>query len=121
MSIRIQFEQNETRVAARLSGSGLVGEVTQFYPQMLEACERAGTKKLLFDLSRVRVVLSLQDRYELGNRAALFARKSIKIAVLAVPGQLDPERFAAIVAKNRGVNVLVFTDEAEAEAWLEKD
>lgn len=121
LSIRIQIEQNETRVAARLYGSGLVGEVTQFYPQMLAACEQAGAKKLLLDLARVRVVLSLQDRYELGNRAGIFARSSIKVAVVAAPGQLDPERFGLVVAKNRGVNALVFTDEAEAEAWLEKD
>jgi len=57
------------------------------------------------------------DRYDL---AVLAARDSVgaPIALVATEALVDPRRFGEVVARNRGLNVRVFTDMDEATAWL---
>jgi len=58
--------------------------------------------------------------YEQGEGAKLFKRYGIKIAVVVSEEKLEPEKFAEMVARNRGVNACVFTDYQTAEEWLLK-
>jgi hypothetical protein len=60
------------------------------------------------------------DRFLLGERLGIFARYGIKVAFVSRPEQLDPRRFAVVVAQNRGVKVETFTDLQAAEEWLLK-
>jgi len=48
----------------------------------------------------------------------VFARHRIKVAFFSRPDQLDPGKFGALVAQNRGVSVDAFTDLCAAEEWL---
>jgi len=41
-----------------------------------------------------------------------------RVAVLLSPEVIDPEKFGAQVARNRGLHVDNFTDRDEALAWL---
>ena len=64
---------------------------------------------------------SLASRFFLGDAGEVFLDyKLIKVAVLAKPEQLDRERFGEKVARNRWINVRVFTIVEEAEDWLLK-
>ena len=44
----------------------------------------------------------------------------IRLAVVARPEMIDPEKFGVIVARNRGMVSNVITSEAEATAWLDQ-
>ena len=45
---------------------------------------------------------------------------ALKTAILAREDQVLPDRFAETVAVNRGINLRIFTDIAEAKRWLEE-
>jgi len=60
------------------------------------------------------------DMYEQGEGAKLFNSYGIKVAVVVAEDNLEPEKFAEMVARNRGVNACVYTDYQTAEEWLLK-
>ena len=86
----------------------------------MQACLERGVRKILIDFTQlVHGPMSVMDRFDLGEGIAKFWDRSITIAVLARPDQLDPKRFAKVVAANRGLQVEVFTEEAEAIRGLQ--
>jgi len=61
--------------------------------------------------------MSDMDRYDTGVLAARHA-VAAPIALVASETLVDPRRFGELVARNRGLNVRVFTNMDEATAWL---
>jgi len=122
MSIQLQIEQMPGYLAARLIGSGTLEEALQQIELVAEHCKHTNNDKLLIDTTRyeVDVKISLVDRFLLGERLGIFARYGIKVAFFSGPEQLDPRRFAVVVAQNRYVKVETFTDLQAAEEWLLK-
>jgi hypothetical protein len=78
--------------------------------------------KLLVDTTRMVTpgMPTTLDRYTLGVTFAQAARSSVRVAVIVKPEMIDPERFGVTVATNRGMQVNVFTNEADALAWLDQ-
>lgn len=75
-------------------------------------------RAILVDLREITDArLSDMDRYDAG---VLASRESIgaPVAVVASEQFVDPRRFGEVVARNRGLNLRVFTDMDEATAWL---
>ena len=58
------------------------------------------------------------DRYTMGEQFANAGWFSVRLAVVARAELIDPQRFGVTVARNRGLDVDVFTSEAKALAWL---
>ena len=68
-------------------------------------------------------VPTILDRFEMGLRMAQHYRESdprIRLAVLGNEPMIHPDRFGELVARNRGADARVFTDEAEALAWVRR-
>ena len=64
---------------------------------------------------------SILDRFDLGVRvAALHFEHTprIRLALLGHEPMIHPDRFGEIVARNRGADARVFTNEREALDWL---
>ncbi len=118
MSIQLRIERRERWIVARLRGAGKMEELTRHYAPIAAECLRANLTRLLVDFTKVQVPLSTRDRYELGSRAVIFARHGIKVAAVARPAQIDQAKFGELVAKTRRVNVRLFAEMREAEAWL---
>ena len=60
-------------------------------------------------------VPTILDRFELGTHIAknyLESEPRIRLAVLGHEPMIHPERFGELVARNRGADARVFTDEA---------
>ncbi len=47
------------------------------------------------------------------------ARGSVRLAIVARPEMIDPQKFGVTVAANRGLVSNIFTIEGEARAWLD--
>lgn len=79
---------------------------------------------LLIDVRQVAGrIPTILDRFEMGLRMAQHYRESdprIRLAVLGHEPMIHPERFGELVARNRGADARVFTDEAEALAWVRR-
>jgi hypothetical protein len=76
-------------------------------------------RAVLLDLRDVPGPYTFMDRVQLGEAAGKHLAGT-PIAVVLYEEQADPERIGKLVARNRGANVEVFTDPAEAQAWVQK-
>ena len=83
---------------------------------------RANRSAVLVDVRQVTGrVPTILDRFEMGMRIAKHYLESdprIRLAVLGHEPMIHPERFGELVARNRGADARVFTDEAQALEWL---
>jgi hypothetical protein len=61
------------------------------------------------------------ERFILGGQFARAAQRAVKVAFVARPELIDPNRFGLNVARKRGLVSEVFTAEADALAWLLAD
>jgi hypothetical protein len=119
MSIQLQIEEMPDYLAAKFTGAGAAEEIWRQFELIAKHCKRANKNKLLLDSTETRGKTSLADRYRLGDEADIFMYyKLIKVAYVGRPEQLDPKRFGEMVARNRWVNVRVFTSVEDAEKWL---
>jgi hypothetical protein len=58
-------------------------------------------------------------RYALAVKWAESAGGALRVALVARPEVIDPQKIGVLMAQNRGVNGDVFTREADALAWLD--
>ena len=83
---------------------------------------RSNRDALLVDVRGVAGrVPTILDRFEFGTRIAkhyLVFDPRIRLAVLGHEPMIHPDRFGELVARNRGADARVFTDEARALDWL---
>jgi len=82
----------------------------------------AGRSALLIDVRGVTGrVPTIFDRFDFGVRIAQHYRESdprIRLAVLGREPMIHPDRFGELVARNRGADARVFTEESPALDWL---
>lgn len=61
---------------------------------------------------------SLPERYFAARQFATTSQSRVQLAVVINAEFIDPEKFGVTVARNSGMNVDIFAQEAEALAWL---
>ena len=114
------MEDGSGYMVARFIGNGKAEVALHHFEEIAEECKRTNKKKLLIDCTKSKADGSLVDMYEQGEGAKLFTRLGIKVAVAVPEEKLEAEKFAELVARNRGVDACVFTDYHKAEKWLLK-
>jgi hypothetical protein len=62
---------------------------------------------------------SIAMRHFLAREWATTAGASMRVAVVAKPEMIDPQKLGVMVARNFGATADAFTSEADAIAWLE--
>jgi hypothetical protein len=83
------------------------------------ACGEKKKTRLLADIRPLTgFTPTTQERYEFGRYAAEICRNLVRVSVVGTADQLDPEQFAVRVARNRGLQIRVFTDAKAAVEWL---
>ncbi|HEY8265548.1 MAG TPA: hypothetical protein VIG03_03185 [Steroidobacteraceae bacterium] len=77
---------------------------------------------VLIDVRKITGRLpTLLDRYDFGVHIAeqyLSSDPRVRLALLGHEPMIHPDRFGELVARNRGADARVFTDEALAVDWL---
>src|SRR5215813_11865846 len=112
MSIQLQIKEMPDYLVVSFVGSGAREDFWLQFELIPEYCKRANKNKLLLDyMGAYRYgEVELADRYFFGEHAQILARcNAVKVAVVARPERVDPERFAEVVARNRGINLRIFT------------
>jgi hypothetical protein len=61
---------------------------------------------------------SLADRFFLVRKWAEVAGTTLRVAIVVPPEWMDAQKFGVTVARNLGLQLESFTDEAAARAWL---
>jgi hypothetical protein len=124
MSIQLQIKEMPEYLVVGFVGTGSRADFWRQFELIPEHCKRANKNKLLLDYTGAYRYgeVELVDRYLFGEHTQILARCSVvKVAVVARPERVDPERFAEMVAQNRGINLRIFTSVEDATEWLLKD
>lgn len=116
MSVDIAWEQLPGYGAARLSGSPTLGQMLSCIE--LIAAETSGWQPplLLVDLRQVDSLRSFTEQFAIGEHAASRLAHLAKVASVVPPERIT--RNSERPARKKGLNLLVFTSEEEAIAWL---
>jgi hypothetical protein len=106
---------------ARYLGSWTMARYKKQMEISVRTCEENKATLLLVDIrSLAGFMPSTQERYELGRYGAQISKGLDRVSILGLSDQIDPEQFATMVARNRGLAVRAFTDAKAAAQWLLK-
>jgi len=103
-SARVSFEQAVEMVASAMR-----------HARALELIDLVVNTKGLVGFGRP----SIFARHSLAVEWARSAGATLRVAMVARPEVIDPQKIGVLMAQNRGVRGDVFTNEAEALAWLD--
>ena len=120
MSMQLKFEEKPNYLFARITGAGVVEEVARHFELLAKQCNHTNKNKLLIDCTEVPAGIPLIDIYHLGERSLVFVQFKCKVAVFCKPEHYDSKSFLETTARNRGVDLCVFTNIEDAEEWLLK-
>jgi hypothetical protein len=121
MSLKNKYEKKAYYLVANFSGNSNLGKIGNRFEELAVHCRDAKKNRLLMNISAIKAVLSFPQRFRAGERMVIFSEYGIKVAVVASLSLVEPRRLAELVAQNRGVDVRIFLDLAEAEIWLQEE
>jgi hypothetical protein len=120
--VRVEVTVHEAYVEFACAGLFSRAEAFRVNNEAFARAAAESRRNILIDARRVVGRLpTILDRYEIGvnvARSYLDQLPRIRLALLGHEPMIHPERFGEIVARNRGADARVFTDETEAIRWL---
>ena len=115
------FEMVGDRGYFRPSGSGSLDQVVTMIEAALREARTRGLREVVVNVSGLTGFASpsVGTRYAFIRQWARTAHGRVRLALVARPAHIDPEKFGVTVAANRGWDANVFVSEADARVWLE--
>lgn len=93
-------------------------EVTNYGMAILGIAIDNDCTRIFCDERKITYNLAVIDTYQLAESAANLGIGLKQIAIVCQPKDIKEGRFFETVSKNRGLNVLLTLDYAQAEEWL---
>lgn len=120
--IRVEVRVHAQHVELACSGKYSRAEAFRIGEQAFREAAGAVRRSVLVDVRGVSGrIPTILDRFDFGVHIAslhLEHKPRVRLALLGHEPMIHPERFGEIVARNRGADARVFTDEADAIEWL---
>lgn len=120
-TVRVNADDGWVEVVHR--GGLALREIEDARREAAELLARTGLSRLLIDGREADVsLLSIAEIYAFStsHASALAATPYVRIAAIISEKQLEQSVFAETVARNRGIDLCIFVDPAEATRWLSK-
>jgi hypothetical protein len=116
--MQIHFENAGPYLAANVSGPYSLQGMRELIDQIAKESAKRKLQRVLVDVSHMTGDAPTLERYEYAQYAAARLQGDVqKCAACAGSGQrLEP--FTEVVARNRGLQLRVFRERAEAVGWL---
>ena len=126
MSISLQVEPSDGYLSVRVTGTFELEAAEAETLRVLQASVEHKLASVLLDIRLLLGAPTILERYEYAEFLVREVRASVvrhggptpRLAYLGLPPLIDPERFGVLVARNRGLPVLVTEDLDEALGWL---
>ena len=115
----LTLENRPGYLYAYVSGEHDSYEVSiQYWQEVIDECRRIGASKTLID-EDLRDNVTMADAFRLTSDLLKMDLHGLKIAFVdRCPDHDELNQFGELVAVNRGVNIKLCKDIAEAERWL---
>lgn len=121
MAYELTIHERPGYLHARATGDRTPQNVLHFLEQAYAACVKGSHSALLVEMDFTGPTLGSPKIFQLVCERSDDARHLRRIAYVDdQPGDPAGPWFAETVARNRGVNVRLFSDLASAEAWLQE-
>ena len=106
----------------RPAGKVTLDEAIELVDQTIAYVRDQRIPKLLFNARNLVgfPAPSLPTRYFAARRFAATSQGLVQLAMVVQADHIDPEKFGIMVARNSGLNADVFSEEKEAEIWLQR-
>ncbi|MCK6499594.1 MAG: hypothetical protein L6Q38_08965 [Nitrospira sp.] len=85
---------------------------------IMATCVRRGFAKAIADARLQTGDLKIFEWHALASHFELSWPRSVRIAIVDNPERIKPDRFLETTARNRGIDVMVFSDFDAAVDWL---
>lgn len=93
-----------------------LAQAIEIFVEIAELAEQHKRSRILFDITGVKQIPPVMDRYDLGEQAAKIWGHHLKIALVTRPKEITG--FFENVAVNRGAVLKVTSTIKDAESWL---
>jgi len=115
------FEMAEEHAVFRPTGQVSLDQARQMMISAVAFAREQNIRKLLVVVSGLTGFAppSIVWRYYFMQEVARASGGSVRVAMVARPEMIDPEKFGVTVAANAGLIADIFTSEEEALAWLQ--
>jgi hypothetical protein len=122
MSYHLTLEEHPGYLHAAVTGTHTPENALRFLKEAREACTQRGYNAVLLELKLAGPSLDSTSIFRVIAQRSTDATGLKKIAYVDASSR-DPEKmkFAETVAINRGVNVRLFQDLAQAKEWMALD
>ena len=115
----LEFDLKPGCLRVMLRGRDIIQQKATVIQAIADELKRTHRRAALVDARAVPGPLSFMDRFQLGTTAGRYLAGTA-IGVLARSDQADPHKIGQLVARNRGVDVEVFTEATLAETWMQR-
>ena len=121
MKVMDHFEQVGTRGFYRPVGQVSFEQAVDMIADGIRAARELGLADMLANTTGLTGFTppSVFARHSMALKWAQSAGASMRVALVARPELIDPQRIGVLMYQNRGGNGDVFTNETEALAWLD--
>jgi len=120
MPYQLTLEEHPLYLHAKASGTHSAENVLRFLTEVHAACVERNCLAALLEMGFTGPSLDAGDIFRVVMERSNEATKLRKIGYVdPTPRDRERVRFAENVAFNRGVNVRLFQDVADAKAWME--
>ncbi len=116
MNVEMEFEARANYLFVRARGPSDPESVRKALMMIRDKALETGLTRLLVDARGVGAPVREFDRYLMGEAMAELLRAPFKVAFLYRAESIN--KFAENTAVNRGANVLIVAEEAQALDWL---
>ena len=116
MDLSFSVEHREKYAVVRVAGNPSLGEFLSFLHQLGADSAAWPIKRVLVDLRGVRSLTTFTEHYAVGEEAARQLQHLHRVASVVPADRIT--RASEKTAQRSGLNLVVFTDEASAIAWL---
>ena len=117
MDPSVSVEHRDKYSVIRVSGEPTLGEFLSFLQRIGEETRTWTVKRALVDLRGVRSLTTFTEHYAVGEEAARQLGHLHRVASVVPADRIT--RASEKTARRSGINLTVFTDEAEAVNWLQ--
>jgi len=118
-SSNMTFELRDKYLYCEVEEDITINNYKRIFQEILKQANNINQNRILIDGRKIQVFANVFNRFDIGEFIANNTKFVSKIAALTSEKEYKL-KFAETVARNRGLNFLVFLDEQEAIKWLLK-
>lgn len=114
----LKIEERDNYLLVEFSGV-FSAEAGKFViDEMLAACQRSGRDRVVLDCRKMSGEMSVFAKFEVAVHGRKTVGTVLRTSMIILPEMVEPDSFVLTVARNRGLNMNMFTNFDEGVRWV---